>query len=185
MGKLSGEVKYKKVYSYSIYSFPLGEYREEAIQVFDNRWRNGERCFGVDSNYAKDSMDSGRHHYFIVVNEKNTQDYASATISVKDECQIDKNPQAFIYNLCRHGTKTSVVSPVKVLFDVIGKHVLQRTKIKYLYLNPQPGEGIDVLINIYKKYGFRKAYCPKKKEYTMRRKINLKRKKTFSNKNTD
>ena len=26
---------------------------------------------------------------------------------------------------------------------------------------------------------------PKKKEYTMRRKINLKRKKTFSNKNTD
>jgi hypothetical protein len=182
MGKITGEIKYKKVYLYSIYSFPLKEYRDEAIKLFDNRWRNGERCFGVDENYAKEIMDGNYSSYFIIVHEKNTEDYASATIKIGDHCQIDDKTQAFIFNLCRHGTKTSVVSPVKVLFDVIGKHIY-KSKIKYLYLNPQPGEGINTLIDIYKKYGFRKTYCPKNKHYTMRKKITF-QKKSFSNKKT-
>lgn len=184
MGKLTGEIKYKKIYTYCIYSFPLKEYRDEIISLLDNRWRNGKRCFDVDENYAKEIIDGGNNSHFIIINEKNTEDYASATLGVGDYCG-NKKIQAFIFNLCRYGSKTSIVSPVKVLFDVIGKHILQeyKLKIKHLYLNPQPGEGIDKLIKIYKIYGFRKTDCPKNRHYTMRKKITT-RKKSFSKKNT-
>ena len=182
MVKYSGEIKYKTSFLYTIYSSPLDEEREEVFGIFNNRWRNGERCFGMGEDYAKHIVYSGHSSIFIVVHEKDTEDYASATINIKNHCKMNKDNQAFIMDLCRHGIKSSTLSPVNVLFDIIGQFLLQKFKIQKLYLNPQPGKGMDKLIEVYQKYGFRKAKCPGNKYFTMRKKIKKSQRKFFASK---
>jgi len=170
--KIKGSVKIEKTYLYTIYLNP-SEDRDEIIRIFGNRWQNGKKCLGVTEEYTKNAIDDNTHNTaYIVVHEKNTEDYATASMTVQDICFKDA-PEVWIWELCRHGTKTSIISPVKVLFDIVGQFVLQRFKKKYLYLNPQPGEGFEKLKSIYQKYGFSETYCPEYQYYTMRKKISL------------
>jgi len=170
--KLTGSVKYQKTYLYTIYLSPK-EDREEIVRIFGNRWQNGKRCLGVDEEATKNEIDNTSGSVYIVVHEKNTEDYATASMNVEDLCFKKNYAQAWIWQLCRHGEKTSVISPVKVLFEIVGQFVLQKFKNRYLYLNPQPGEGIEKLKGIYQKYGFTETYCPEYDLYTMRKKISL------------
>ena len=174
--KLTGFVKYQKIYLYTVYLSPQ-DHREEIVRIFGNRWHNEKRCFNMSEKDVEN--DINRLYIFIVVHEKNTQDYASSYMSIEDRCFHKDTAQAWIWALCRHGTKSSILSPVKVMFDVIGQFVLQRLKKNYLYLFPEPGEGIEKLKNIYRNYGFSETYCPDAKEYTMSKKITLNRKISF------
>jgi hypothetical protein len=167
---------HSKVYLYTVYFSPLGEYRDEVIRIFGNRWQNGKRCLGINEEYSKYIVDNNHSSIFIIVHEKDTMDYASASLSIENRCFDEtEEPQVFVMELCRHGEKTSVISPVKALFEVAEHVVKQKLNTKYLYLNPQPGEGFDRLIDIYTKYGFKKTFCPKVKYYTMRKKISKRR----------
>lgn len=173
--KTESSIKYHdKKYLYTIYSAPLGEYREEVIHIFGNRWVNGKKCLDIDENYSRDVIDNNFSSIFVVVHEENTEDYASASLSIKPHCFDDPETQIFVMELCRHGNKTSEISPVKILFKIVGK-IAKKLNKKYIYLNPQPGEGMNTLINIYNNYGFKKTYCPKVKYYTMRKKISKRR----------
>ena len=163
-----------KKYLYTVYSAPLGEYRDEIIHIFGNRWLNGKKCLGIDEEYSKYIIDNGYSSIFIVVHEENTEDYASASLSIKPRCFDDPETQIFVMELCRHGTKTSETSPVKVLFKVVEK-IAKKLDKKYIYLNPQPGEGINKLIDIYKNYGFKKTLCPLVENYTMRKRVSKRR----------
>lgn len=173
--KLSGSVKYQKTYLYTIYLSPK-DHEEELIRIFGNRWNKGKRCFNAgEENYKSEISNIIPGTIYIVVHEKNTQDYGSASVDVRDLCFKD-DAQAWLWGLCRHGIKTSDISPIKVLFDVIGQYILQTFKKKYIYLSPEPGEGIEKLKSIYTKYGFVEAYCPIYNQYAMRKKISLNKK---------
>ena len=166
--KISGSVKYQKTYLYTIYLSPE-EHREEIVRIFGNRWNNEKRCFNMGEKDIEN--DINRLYIFIVVHEKNTEDYASSYMSIEDRCFREDRAQVWIWALCRHGVKSSIVSPVKVLFDVVGQYALQKLKKNYLYLFPEPGEGIEKLKSVYRNYGFSETYCPYAQEYAMAKKI--------------
>jgi hypothetical protein len=166
--KLSGSIKYQKTYLYTIYISPE-EHRDEIVRIFGNRWNNGKKCFGMNEKDVEYSIN--RLSIYIVVHEKNTNDYASSYMTIEDRCFHKDKAQVWIWALCRHGEKSSVISPVKVMFDVIGEFVLQKLNKNYLYLFPEPGEGIEKLKSIYRNYGFVETYCPDAREYAMAKKL--------------
>jgi hypothetical protein len=184
--RFEGKIKHEGVkFSYELFLFPIVEesdsaIKESLIKRIGNRIKDGKICLDIDETIVRRNIDNNDYSAMAFVkniSDPDSQDEASGTIQYFDWCQEGK-PQLWLCDLCRitGGKEKPAVSPLKALMrafeDVCIK--LLKNKQKYLYLMVEEGNHeTDILVSIYKKYGFEivNSGCVVENTIVMRRSI--------------
>jgi len=176
--KITGEMSLgNQHFTYEVYLLPIPDnhpekqnIEEDLIRRLGSRIKNGSACLGMDETVARNNIANNLYAAVGFVKNKNHDDEASATLQHFDWCTNGKpdtekrGKQIWICDLCRitNGIKPDQ-SPVKVLFSVFEKVVMEtlRLKLKHIHLmvknellSPLVSDEAKILVNIYKKYGF-------------------------------
>lgn len=162
--KFNGEFNFNGIdYEYVLYLPNFSdEEKEEIIQKFGNRMQNGKICLDVDEDTVRHMIDTGNISAYIIINEKDKDETASASIQIYNWCPKPrkKTYTAFINDLCRilgpSGIKNAV-SPVNALMYFMEQLVAQNLNKNdiYLFVDGKDINNKTGLMSLYKnKYGF-------------------------------
>ena len=148
-------------FQYEVFLLPIiGPNKEvveqELIKRLGTRIQNGKHCLDITEDKVKQNMTAGEYSAMIFVKNAKHDDNASASLQYHDWCNSGKN-QMWINDLCRVSSSKQTVSPVKVLFQVVEmitrKYATELNHVN-LFVDNHKLESRDVLVSIYKKYGF-------------------------------
>jgi len=116
--KFKGTVRNQgTIYEYTLYFLPLTEDKlvDEIATFFGNRVVKGESCLGITEEIVKRNIFTNNLSAFIIVHERGTHDYASASLQLFNWCLPGDNGlpniQVFLNDLCR----TKYLPKVKTL----------------------------------------------------------------------
>lgn len=164
-------------FEYEIYLLPIlstnpDKYviEKDLIQRLGTRTKNGKLCLDIGVDIVEKNLKNDEYSAMAFIKNKKCNDSASGTLQYMDWCsntekiRTNGEKQIWVNDLCRiTRDKKSRVSPVKALFRLLEQTIIELLgkKADYLYLmvdNKQPIQDLskeaEVLINIYKKYGF-------------------------------
>jgi hypothetical protein len=186
--RFEGKIKHEGVkFTYEVYLFPIVEesdntIKESLIKRIGNRIKDGKICLDIDETIVRRNIDNNDYSAMAFVkniSDPDSHDEASGTIQYFDWCQEGK-PQLWLCDLCRitGGKEKPAVSPLKALMCVFENVCIKLLKNKQKYLNLMVETGktdTDILVSIYKKYGFKiiKSGCVVEDTIAMRRPISF------------
>lgn len=164
---ITGQVELDRhIFQYEIYLLPIigsgsESVNQELVARLGTRFHKNEPCLGVTESVVQQNIENNEYSAMIFVKNKRHNDVASASIQFYDWCDTGKN-QIWINDLCRVAEVKQSVSPVRILFQVAEMVAHKYTKgiyhVNLMVDNTKPDHLL--LINIYKKYGFRLVDAP-------------------------
>lgn len=170
-------------FEYEVYLLPIlgaekAAIEQDLVRRLGGRMRNGKHCLDIDEAVVSRNIENGEYTAVAFVKNKHHDDVASGTLQYYDWCNAGK-PQMWINDLCRISTNKQATSPVKVLLKLLESVTIKHTKrLRYINLmvDNENQEQAQILLGIYKKYGFeiiKKRDCAmndRANEYTLMRK---------------
>lgn len=164
-------------FEYELYLLPIlssnpdkNMIEKDLIQRLGSRIKNGKTCLDIGVDVVERNIKNNEYCAMAFITNKKCNDSASGTLQLFDWCSNTQpvrnkgEKQIWVNDLCRiTAGKKGKVSPVKALFKLFEKTTIDLLgkNARHLYLmvdNKQPAQDLSkeaqVLINIYKKYGF-------------------------------
>ena len=123
-----------------------------------------DSCLGITRDQVTDNINTSNYSLVAeLVNITTPGDRAICTLQNADWCDgaAGGGPQVWVNDVCRISDlskeeKKAVVSPVAVLLKQIERIVGEWSlyPVNYLWLNVAKGDGHDILVGIYTRYGY-------------------------------
>ena len=187
---LTGTLPYNdKTFTYTIYPNPHNqdtEVKNKLIKIFGNRIQKDKECLGITEDIVREYIKNKQYTALIYVKNNDTDDSATGALQYWDWCEIGVK-QLWISDLCRVNNSggQSTISPIEVLFDTI-EDFSKKYNITENYLMVEPNNsGTDILLRIYRKYGFEIDELCKLDDYIPMKKVIIKNNNNqLSNNNT-
>lgn len=123
-----------------------------------------DKCLGITREQVTENINTSNYSLVAeLVNTTTPGDGAICTLQYADWCDGTAGgvPQVWVNDVCRVSVlskeeKKAVVSPVAVLLKQIERIVKEWAlyPVSYLWLNVAKGDGHDILVGIYTRYGY-------------------------------
>jgi len=146
----------------------------EIVQLFGRRIQKGIACLGITVYTLLSNIINGEYEALFYTKNDNHNDSATGSLQYFQWCKESK--QFWISDLCRvnNSRGQSTISPIEVLFDTI-EDFSKKYNITENYLMVEPNNsGTDILLRIYRKYGFEIDELCKLDDYIPMKKVLLK-----------
>lgn len=143
----------------------------EIVQLFGRRIQKGIACLGITVYTLLSNIINGEYEALFYTKNDNHNDSATGSLQYFQWCKESK--QFWISDLCRvnNSRGQTIISPIEVLFDTI-EDFSKKYNITENYLMVEPNNsGTDILLRIYRKYGFKIDELCKLDDYIPMKKV--------------